>query len=137
MVRVPIIDRRREVPLRRIISRQCKCSRRLVYLLDEHYNHLTDVQMNMFLKSNKPPNFKWSQDIHDCDDLAREFWCRSKVYFAAKGLNASIGFISRAGTSILKPHALNFFIRSSDLRLIFIDQYERVPLLTRAVFVLM
>ena len=131
------VNRIREPSLRRLISRQCKCSRRLIHLLDLHYDHLSDQQMDTFLNFNKPQDFRLSGDLNDCDDLARKFWCRSKVYFAAKGLNASIGFISRAGTSILKPHALNFFIRSSDLRLIFIDQYERVPLLTRAVFVLM
>lgn len=129
--------RRREVSLRRTISRQCKCSRRAVFLLDEHYDNLTDEQMNMFLNSKRVPNFRWKQDISDCDDLAREFWCESKNYFAAKGLNASIGFIARAGTLMLKPHAFNFYVRNPDTKLIFIDRNSRISLLTRAIFTLM
>jgi len=132
-----ILNRRREPSLARTISRQCDCSRRSVHLLDEHYDHLSDEQMSVFLNSERPPNFRWSQNINDCDDLAREFWCQSKVFFAAKGLNASIGLISRVGTSLLKPHALNFYIRSADMRLIFVDRYSRVPLLTRAIFTIM
>lgn len=131
--------RRREPSLRRNISRQCHCSRRSVYLLDEKYGVINDEQMNVYLNTHRPSasELVWNREINDCDDLARKFWCKSKDYFAEKGVNAPIGFITRAGTSLLKPHAFNFYIRKSDKLLVFIDRYNRVPLLTHATLVFM
>lgn len=125
--------------MRRNISRQCHCSRRVVYLLDEKYGSISDEQMSVFLKYCRPPDSElvWNREINDCDDLARKFWCKSKDYFAEKRINAPIGFITRAGTPLRKPHAFNFYIRKSDNLLVFVDRFNRVPLLTRATFVLM
>jgi len=85
----------------------------------------------------RPSAFNWAHEIHDCDDIAREFWCKSKVLFQAKGLNVASAFICSRATAFQKAHCLNFFIRKSDRRLIFIDDFERVPFYGRAYLVIM
>jgi hypothetical protein len=133
-----MFDRKtREVSLRRLISRQCNCSRRCVYLLDEHFDFPTDAEMDEFIAAVRPTEFNWTHEIHDCDDIAREFWCNSKVWFRAKGKNVASAFIWRRATTFSKAHALNFFIRKSDHQLIFIDELKRVPLVGRAHLVIM
>ena len=131
------LTRRREVSLLRNISRQCNCSRRSVYLLDEHFDFPTDYEFDGFIASVQPTEFNWAHEIHDCDDIAREVWTKCKMWFKARGLNVASGFIWRQRTSISPPHAFNFYIRKSDLRLIFIDRLERVPLAGRAHLVVM
>lgn len=125
----------REVSLRRNISRQCNCSRRCVYSLDEQYDFPTDAEIDAFIAHVRPTQFNWKHEIHDCDDIAREFWCKSKVWFRTKEMNVASAFILRRATAFSKAHALNFFIRESDLKLIFIDKFERVPLVGRAYLV--
>ncbi len=133
-----MFDRKpREVSLRGHISRQCNCSRRSVYLLDEQYDFPTDTEIDEFIAHVRPTQFNWKHEIHDCDDIAREFWCKSKVWFRAKGMNVASAFILRRDTALSKAHALNFFIRKSDHKLIFIDRLERVPLAGRAYLVIM
>lgn len=127
----------REVSLRRLISRQCNCSRRSVYLLDEQFDLPTDAEIDAFITSARPTQFNWAHEIHDCDDIARELWIKSKVWFRAKGKNVAFAFIWRQSTAFQKAHAFNFFIRKSDHRLIFIDRLERVPLVGRAYLVVM
>lgn len=137
MIGYPVRRPRREVSLRRIISRQCNCSRRLVYLLDEHFDFPTDAEIDEFIAAARPAEFNWTQEIYDCDDIAREFWAKSKVWFHVKGMNVTSAFLLRKATAFSKPHAFNFFIRKSDHRLIFIDKFERVPLVGRAYLVVM
>lgn len=133
-----MFDRKqREVSLRRLISRQCKCSRRCVYLLDEHFDFPTDAKIDEFIAAARPTEFNWAAEIHDCDDIAREFWTKSKDWFRARGKNVASGFILRKATAFSKAHAFNFFIRKSDYRLIFIDGFERVPLVGRAYLAVM
>lgn len=127
----------REVSLRRLISRQCNCSRRSVYLLDEHFDFATDAEIDAFIAAVRPTEFNWAQEVHDCDDIAREFWTKSKDWFRTRGKNVASAFILRKATIFSKAHALNFFIRKSDYRLIFIDGFERVPLAGRAYLVIM
>lgn len=130
--------RRREPSLRRLISRQCDCSRRCVYLLDESFYFPTDAEIDAcvsYLKTSAPNRAPVSDD--DCDDPARDFWCDSKNYFKAKSVNVASAFLLRRRTSLQKAHAFNFFIRKSDHRLIFIDDYERVPISGRAYLVVM
>lgn len=62
---------------------------------------------------------------------------KSKVWFHARDKNVASAFIWCHATAFSKPHALNFFIRKSDHRLIFIDRLERVPLAGRAYLVVM
>ena len=129
---------RRAPSLRRQIARQCNCSSRCVYLLDESFHYPSDAEIDAcishvkILQNNTAPAFD-----EDCDDHAREFWCRSKKYFAAKGLNVASAFLLRRATTLQKAHAFNFVIRKSDHRLIFIDNYERVPIAGRAYLVVM
>ena len=133
-----MFDRKpRVVSLRRTISRQCNCSRRNIYLLDEHFDFATDDEIDEFITSVRPTQFEWAHEIHDCDDIAREFWVKSKTWFRAKGKNVTSAFIWRHASAFSKAHALNFFIRKSDQRLIFIDRLERVPLVGRAHLVIM
>ena len=129
--------RRRELSLTRNISHQCSCSRRRVFLLDEHFDFPTDQEIDEFIAYARPSEFHWAQEIHDCDDFAREFWCKSKLWFKAKNLNVASAFLLRRSTPLKKAHALNFFIRKSDHRLIFIDKFERVPIAGRAYLVVM
>lgn len=133
-----MFDRRpREPSLRRLISGQCHCSRRSVYLLDEQYDFPTDAEIDACVKRVNLTLFNWEHDIKDCDDIAREFWCKSKVYFRAKEMNVTSAFILRSSSAFSEAHALNFFIRKSDHRLIFIDNFKRVPLVGRAYLVVM
>lgn len=131
-----MFDRRpREPSLRRLISRQCNCSRRCVYLLDKQYDFPTDAEIDVCVERAKATQLQRASE--DCDDIAREFWCKSKVYFQAKKMNVASAFILRSSSAFSKAHALNFFIRKGDLRLIFIDNFERVPWVGRAYLVLM
>lgn len=133
-----MFDRKpREVSLRRNISRQCGCSRRCVYLLDEHFSFPTDAEMNEFIASVHPTQFNWAHEIHDCDDLAFEFYVKARCWFRARKKNVAVATIARKGTSTKKPHAFNFFVRKDDHKLIFIDRFERVPLAGRAYLVIM
>lgn len=127
----------RVVSLCRIISRQCNCSRRSVFLLDEKYDFPTDAEIDACIESVTPTEYNWEHEIHDCDDIAREFWAKSKIWFHAKKMNVASAFILRRATSLQKAHALNFFVRKSDLRLILIDKFERIPLAGRAYLVVM
>lgn len=129
--------RRREVSLPRLISRQCHCSRRSVYLLDEHFDFPTDDEFDAFIASVRPTEFNWVHEIHDCDDIALEFWTKCKAWFRAREMNVASGFIWRQRTSLQPPHAFDFYIRKSDNRLIFIDRFERVPIAGRAYLVVM
>jgi len=128
---------KREVSLRKLISRQSNCSRRSVYLLDEHFDFPTDQEIDEFIAYARPSEFHWAQEINDCDDIARKFWCKSKRWFQAKNLNVASAFILRRSTLTQKAHAFNFFVRKSDHRLIFIDRFERVPIAGRAYLVVM
>ena len=129
--------RPRDVSLRRLISHQCHCSRRSVYLLDEHFDFPTDEDINDFISWVRPTEFKWAHEIHDCDDIAFELRVKAKTWFRARGLNIAIGTLCRQATSVQKPHAFNFFIRKSDSKLIFIDKFERVPIAGRAYLVIL
>lgn len=130
--------RQREVSLRLLISRQCNCSRRSVYLLDEVFYYPSDEDIDAFIESVRPTQFHWTNEIHDCDDIAREFWTKSKTWFKeTKSQNAAIGFLCRTGISTQKPHAFNFYVRKRDHTLIFVDRYERVPISGTAYLVLM
>jgi hypothetical protein len=120
----------------RNIARQCKCSRRSVYILDQQYALPTDDDINEFIAYARPSNYHWDPEINDCDDFAREFWCKSKKWFKAKNLNVASAFICRRATAFSKAHALNSFVRN-DHRLIFIDNFERVPFVGRAYLVVM
>ena len=131
------LKRRREVSLRCLISRQCNCSRRFVYLLDGHFDFPTDYEFDEFIASVRPTEFNWASEIHDCDDIAREVWTKCKLWFKDRGVNVASGFIWRQRTSLSPPHMFNFYIRKSDHRLIFIDKLERVPIAGRAHFVVM
>jgi hypothetical protein len=128
---------RRAPSLRGLISHQCNCTRRCVYLLDEHFDFPTDQEIDEFIAYARPSQYDWAQEIHDCDDIAREFWCKSKHWFKAKNLNVTSAFILRSPSAFSKAHALNFFIRKGDHKLIFIDNFERVPFVGRAYLVLM
>ena len=128
---------RREVSLRRLISRQCHCSRRSVYLVDEQFDFPTDAEIDKFIAHIRPTQYNWAHEIHDCDDLAREFWTKSKNWFRAREQNVASAFIWRKATAFSKAHAFNFFIRKSDYKFIFIDNYERVPIAGRAHLVIM
>jgi hypothetical protein len=108
-----------------------------VYLLDEQFDFPTDAEIDACVKSVKSTQFRWEHEIHECDDIAREFWCKSEVYFRAKKMNVASAFILRSSSAFSKAHALNFFIRKGDHRLIFIDKFERVPFVGRAYLVLM
>jgi hypothetical protein len=99
----------REPSLRRLISRQCHCSRRSVYLLDEQYDFPTDNEIDAFVESVKSTQFQWEHEIHDCDDLAREFWTKSKTWFCTKRMNVASAFIWQHATDFKKAHAFNFF----------------------------
>lgn len=123
--------------MRRLISRQCNCSRRSVYLLDERFDFATDEDINDFIAWVRPTEFNWVHEIHDCDDIARELWAKSKTWFNARGQNVASAFLWRHATFLQKAHAFNFFIRKSDHKLIFIDKYERVPIAGRAHLVVM
>jgi hypothetical protein len=128
---------RRRVSLPRLISRQCGCSRRCVYLLDEHFYSPTDAEINEFVASVRPTQFNWAHEIHDCDDLAFEFYVKARCWFRARDKNVAVATIARKGTSSKKPHAFNFFVRKGDHKLIFIDRFERVSLAGRAYLVIM
>lgn len=128
---------RREPSLRRLISRQCNCSRRCVYLLDEHFDFPTDAEIDEFIAAVRPTEFHWAREIHDCDDLAFEFRVKAKCWFRAQKKNVAIATLARKATAFSKAHAFNFFIRKSDHRLIFIDMFERVPIAGRAYLVVM
>ena len=129
--------RSREVSLLRLISRQCNCSRRSVYLLDEHFDFPTDQDIDEFIAYVRPTQSEWVHEICDCDDLAFEFYVNAKTWFRCQGLNIAVGNLFRQRTYFQKAHAFNFFIRKSDHRLIFIDKHERVPLAGRAYLVVM
>jgi hypothetical protein len=129
---------RRAPSLRRRISSQCHCSRRCIYLLDEHFDFPTDQDIDEFIEHAHSTKFRGAHGIdYDCDDPAREFWCKSKKWFEDKGLNVASAFLLRRSTLLQKAHAFNFFIRKSDYRLIFIDNFERVPIAGRAFLVVM
>jgi hypothetical protein len=108
-----------------------------VYLLDEQYDFPTDAEIDACIERAKGTQFNWKHEINDCDDIAREFWCKSKVYFRAKKMNVTSAFILRRSSAFSKAHALNFFIRKGDHKLIFIDNFKRVPFVGRAYLVLM
>ena len=127
---------KREVPLRRLISQQCNCSRRCVYLLDKHFDFPSDFEIDVCIAHVRTSKSIQANE-YDCDDPAREFWCKTKHWFQSKGLNATSAFLLRRATRLQKAHAFNFFIRKSDHRLIFIDNYERVPIAGRAYLVVM
>ena len=129
--------KKREVSLRRLISRQANCSRRSVYQLDENYDFPSDEDINACIAHIRPSKYHWAHEIWDCDDIAREFWSKSKDFFQAKGLNCASAFMCRRATAFQKAHCLNFFIRKSDHKLIFIDNFERVPSIGRAYLVIM
>ena len=128
---------RREVSLTRLISRQCHCFRRCVYLLDEHFDFPTDVEIDKFIAHVAPTQYNWAHEIHDCDDLAFEFYVKARAWFGARNQNVAVATLARKGTASQKPHAFNFFVRKDDHRLIFIDRFERVPLAGRAYLVVM
>lgn len=93
--------------------------------------------MNEFIASVRPTQFNWAHEIHDCDDLAFEFYVKARCWFRARKKNVAVATIARKGTSTKKPHAFNFFVRKDDHKLIFIDRFERVPLAGRAYLVIM
>jgi len=105
--------------------------------LDEHFDFPTDQEIDEFIASVRPSEYHWAQEIHDCDDFAREFWCKSKHWFKAKNINVASAFLLRRRTIIQKAHAFNFFVRKNDYRLIFIDNFERVPIAGTASLVIM
>jgi hypothetical protein len=129
-------DLRRPKTLSRSISRQCHCSKRSIYLLDPHYSLPTDDDINAFLDQYSLRYSHWVEDMHDCDDIAREYWCHAKTWFwTQRQQNVAFGFLLRASTSTQKAHALNFYVRP-DMFLRFLDRGERVPLCGRAYLVL-
>jgi hypothetical protein len=111
MSMMSFLTSRRAPSLRGLISHQCNCTRRCVYLLDEQYDFPTDAEIDAFVESVKSTQYHWAQEIHDCDDIVREFWCKSKVWFKAKEMNVASAFILRSSSAFSKAHALNFFIR--------------------------
>jgi hypothetical protein len=108
-----------------------------VYLLDEQFDFPTDHEIDAFIAQARPSEFNWAHEIHDCDDIAFEFRVKAKTWFRTQKKNVAVATIATRATAFRKPHAFNFFIRKSDCRLIFIDGFERVPLVGRAYLVVM
>lgn len=134
---MPLADRRdlrRPVTLSRAISRQCHCSRRSVYILDQHYTLPSDEDINVFLAQYQSSSH-WVEELHDCDDIAREYLCHAKAWFwPQRNQNVAFGFLLRASTSTQKAHALNVYVRP-DMQLQFLDNGKRVALNGRAYLV--
>lgn len=137
---MPLADKRnlrRPVTLSRAISRQCHCSKRAVFILDQHYSLPTDDDINAFLEQYSLRYPHWVEDSPDCDDIAREYWCHAKTWFwTQRNQNVAFGFLLRASTATQKAHAFNFYARP-DMQLKFLDRGERVPLGGRAYLVVM
>jgi hypothetical protein len=108
-----------------------------VYLLDEHFNFPTDQEIDEFIAHTRTSEFHWEQEIHDCDDLAFEFRVKAKCWFRRQQKNVAVATLAREASAFSEAHAFNFFIRKGDHRLIFIDKFERVPLVGRAYLVVM
>jgi hypothetical protein len=96
----------------------------------------TDDDINAFLDQYSLRYSHWVEDMHDCDDLAREYWCHAKTWFwTQRQQNVAFGFLLCASTPTQKAHALNFYVLPNML-LRFLDRGKRVPLGGRAYLVL-
>lgn len=122
----------RQPSLRRVISRQCKCSRRDVKIQDEHIDYVTDHQMDIFMDLDQSDKIPWKPNIPDCDDISRIFWNNAKIWLHKEyGINAAVGWLWRVATPNQKAHSLNFYIRNPDSKFIFLYRDERIPLTAR------
>lgn len=124
---------RREVSLRRRVSRNCNCSRRDVKIQDEHVDYVTDHQMDLFMELDQSDKIPWKPNIPDCDDISRIFWNNAKIWFhKVYRMNASVGWLWRVATPNEKAHSMNFYIRKPDYKFIFLYRDVRIPLTARA-----
>lgn len=58
-----------------------------------------------FLWIDKTNGKEYEEEVWDCDDFARDLYCRAKNHFAEKrGLNAAFGLVWTS------EHAFNFFV---------------------------
>lgn len=126
---------RRPVTLSRAISRQTRCSRRSVFILDQHYTLPTDDDINAFLDQYSFRFPHWTEDLYDCDDASRDLSCKAKYWFRTqRKQNVAFGFLLRASTPTQKAHSFNFYVRPN-MHLRFLDRGQRVPLNGRAYLV--
>ena len=132
------LKRKREIPLRRLVSMSCRCSKRDVHIQDNHIKHVTDSQMNLFMSLDNSDKIPWKPEIPDCDDLSRIFWNNAKIWFFKEyGINASVGWLWRVATPNQKAHAMNFYIRKQDMKFIFLYRDERILLNARTSLVIL
>lgn len=133
-----MLKRTREIPLRRLVSRNCRCSKRDVHIQDAHIDPVTDSQMNLFMSLDNSDKIPWKPDIPDCDDISRIFWNNAKIwFFKVYGINASVGWLWRVATPKQKAHGMNFYIRKPDMQFVFLYRDERIPLNARTSLVIL
>lgn len=86
-----------------ILWKQTGCRRN--YIPDRHMDLLRKEDVMTFLWIDKTDKKEYAEEKWDCDDFARELYCRAKTHFAEKrGLNAVFGFVRIA------KHRHNFFV---------------------------
>lgn len=86
-----------------ILRKQTGCRR--IYIPDRHLNVLRKEDVMTFLWLDKTDKKEYKVEVWDCDDFARELYCRAKNYFWEKyNLNAAFGFLWTI------HHAFNFFV---------------------------
>lgn len=89
-----MIRRKRRPPtLKRILSRELRCSRRCIYVSDPYFDLVSDTDMRVFLAWDKTNEKQWKKDIWDCDNFSLQFAASAQRYFAQRNINAAIGII--------------------------------------------
>ena len=76
-----------------------------IYISDRRLDLLRKEDVMTFLWIDKTNGKEYKEEVWDCDDFARDLYCRAKNHFAEKrGLNAAFGLVWTS------KHAFNFFV---------------------------
>ncbi len=105
---------------------------RNIYIPDRHLDLLRKEDVMTFLWIDKTNGKEYEEEVWDCDDYARDLYCRAKNHFAEKrGLNAAFGLVWT------RYHAFNFFV-DNDRNVLFIEPQTDafVSLITKPRFML-
>jgi len=113
-----------------ILRKETGC--RQVYIPDRHLDLLRKEDVWTFLFIDRTDKKEYAGEEWDCDDFARELYCRAKNHFLEKrGLNAAFGLLWTQG------HGFNFFV-DLDRKVWFIEPQTDavIPLITKPRFML-
>jgi hypothetical protein len=101
-----------------IIKSHFGCPDDVIHLSDDHYDRISNEEMNAFLEQDDTNLISFVPEIFDCDDFALHLLLTARMHFGTQNKNVAIGILW------VDQHAVNFYVNMSCNITVFDPQTE-------------